>query len=110
VQIQDAGGNPVTDSTATITLTRTPGSGPGTLTCTDTALPAVRGVVAFAGCAIDRAGEGYTLTATAGTDPAVPPLTSDPVTITTGEPARLVFTASPQDGEAVTAVIPLATQ
>lgn len=67
VAIQDAGGNTVTTSTATITLAITPPAGSDNLTCTPNPKPAVAGVAAFAGCAIDKKRQGVTLTATSGT-------------------------------------------
>jgi len=63
VAIQDAGGNTVTSSTASVSLTITTPAG-ATLTCTANPKSAVSGVASFAGCKIDKAGT-YTLTATA---------------------------------------------
>jgi trimeric autotransporter adhesin len=62
VAFQDAGGNTVTSSNASVTLSIT--SGGGTLTCTQNTTSASSGVVAFAGCRIDTAAT-YTLTANA---------------------------------------------
>ena len=66
VTVQDAQGNPVTSSTASITLALTSGTGTagallgGTLT-----RAAVNGVATFSDLTLDKAGVGYTLTATA---------------------------------------------
>ncbi len=69
VAIQDAGTNTVTTTAfATATVTLAIGTNPsgGTLTCTGgLSKAAVAGVATFSGCAIDRAGTGYTLVATA---------------------------------------------
>ncbi|MCX5761832.1 MAG: Ig-like domain-containing protein [Gemmatimonadetes bacterium] len=64
VTLQDAGGNTVTSS-ATVTLTITTPAG-ATLVCTSSAVDATNGVATFAGCKIDKAATGYTLTATSG--------------------------------------------
>ncbi|MCX5761833.1 MAG: hypothetical protein NTW72_10095, partial [Gemmatimonadetes bacterium] len=62
--MQDAQGNTVTSSSASITLAiTTPGA--ATLTCTNSAVTASSGVATFAGCKIDKAPADYTLTATA---------------------------------------------
>ncbi|HXG40475.1 MAG TPA: hypothetical protein VNJ28_05990 [Candidatus Limnocylindrales bacterium] len=69
VAVQDAGGNTVTTgaaSSATITLGIGANPGGGTLTCTGgLSKAAVNGVATFSGCRIDRAGNGYTLIASA---------------------------------------------
>ena len=58
VTVQDAGGNTVTGSTASITLAIGTNPGGGTLTCTTNPRTAVAGVDTFAGCKIDKAGTG----------------------------------------------------
>ena len=67
VAIQDAFGNTVTTSVASVTLSITSGTGnpSGVLTCTANPKAAVAGIVTFAGCKINLAGSGYTLTASA---------------------------------------------
>jgi len=66
VTVQDAFGNTITTSSASVTLTITSGTGTSgaVLTCTANPKAAASGVVAFAGCKINLAGSGYTLTAT----------------------------------------------
>jgi hypothetical protein len=59
VQVQDAGGNPVLLASGVITLTS---SVTGTLSGTATATPFL-GTATFSNLAINKAGEGYTLTA-----------------------------------------------
>ncbi|MDR3742687.1 MAG: hypothetical protein P4L40_27035, partial [Terracidiphilus sp.] len=70
VTVQDAGGNTVTTSTASITLAITSGTGAAGagLTCTANPKNAASGVDTFAGCKIDTgSNSSYTLTATSGT-------------------------------------------
>src|SRR5258708_10394726 len=80
VSVQDAQGNVVTSSTASITMAITSGTGTagavlgGTLTQTT-----VNGVAMFANLAVDTAGTSYTLSATSGT---LMSATSTPFTIT----------------------------
>lgn len=64
VAVRDAYGNTVSSS-ASITLTIGTNPGGGTLTCTTNPRAASAGVATFTGCSINRAGTGYTLTATA---------------------------------------------
>src|SRR5581483_8387063 len=96
VTIQDAGGNTV-NSTASVTLAvgTNPSSGTPTLTCTANPKAATAGVVTFAGCKIDLAGTGYTLTATSGT---LTSATSSAFNITPGAISKLVFTTQPGNG------------
>lgn len=67
VAVQDAGGNTITTSTATISLAITPPTASAILTCTTNPKPATAGVAPFAGCKIDKKGTSDTLTATSGT-------------------------------------------
>jgi hypothetical protein len=67
VAIQDAGGNTLTTAAATtVTLALGANPGAGTLTCTggNTRTTSL-GIAAFSGCAINNAGVGYTLVASA---------------------------------------------
>jgi hypothetical protein len=90
VSIQDAGGNTITTSAATVDLTLTGSSG-AALNCTASAVAAVSGVAAFTGCSIDKTGT-YTLTATsAGLIFTV----SNPTVIAAGAATKLGFTAQP---------------
>ena len=81
VTVQDAFGNTVTTSVASVTLTITTGTGTSgaVLTCTTNPQAAVAGVDTFAGCKINLAGTGYNLTATAS---GLTPATSSTFTIT----------------------------
>ena len=63
VTVEDAGGNTVTTSSASVLLTPSSSSLSG---CTNP-LAATSGVATFSGCKISTAANGYTLTATSGT-------------------------------------------
>jgi len=94
VTVEDANNNPVASSSAAVTVARTGGTGTGgaVLTCTSNTVTAVSGVATFAGCAMDKAGGGYTLTATATNMAAA---TSGSFTVTVGSAAKLAFTTQP---------------
>ena len=105
VTVEDAGGNTVTTDTSTVTLAITSGTpttgGPGTLTCTGgLSKAASSGVATFAGCKIDKSGNGYTLTATDG---SLTSATSGTFNITVGSAAQLAFTPSPSNSTGGTA-------
>jgi hypothetical protein len=80
VTVQDAGGNTVTSSSTSVTLSITGSPSGANLTCPTNPPAAVAGVVTFAGCKIDKAGT-YTLTATAS---GLTSGTSSSFTITSG--------------------------
>ncbi len=65
VAIQDASGNTVTSATGQVTLAIGANPGGGTLSGTTT-VSAVNGVAVFSTLSIDKAGNGYTLTAASG--------------------------------------------
>jgi hypothetical protein len=91
LQLQDASGALVTyDSTSTVRLDITSGTGTAgaVLTCDSNPVIANSGVATFSGCKIDRAGTGYTLTATA--IPVVTPAVSNPFNITAGAVSAFV--------------------
>ena len=95
VQIEDASGNPIAGDTTTVTLAIGTNPSGGTLSgCTGTSNG--NGQVTFSGCKIDKAGTGYTLTATDAADnlttPSVP---SYPLNVAVGPAAQLSFTTSP---------------
>ena len=68
VAVEDASGNVVVGYSTQITLAITAGTGQSgaVLSCTTNPLTPTSGVATFAGCAIDRWGTAYTLTATSG--------------------------------------------
>jgi hypothetical protein len=93
VAIQDAGGNTV-NSTASITLAIGTNPSSGTLSGTKI-VAAVAGTATFSGLSIDKAGNGYTLTATSG---ALTSATSTALNVTVGSAAQLAFTTQPGGG------------
>ncbi len=91
VTVQDAEGNTVTSSTASVTIAIGTNAGSGTLSGTAT-VSAVNGVATFSGLSINKTGTGYTLSASsAGLSGA----TSSSFTIDPGEASVLVFTTQP---------------
>ena len=104
VAVQDQYGNTVTGNTSSVTVAIGTNPGGGTLSCTTNPLAASAGVASFAGCKIDKAGTGYTLTATDGT---LTSATSSAFNITVGPAAKLAFTQPPGNS---TGGIALATQ
>ena len=96
VKVRDANGNIVATSVLPITLAIGTNPGGGTLSGTLTQ-NAVNGIASFPGLSINKAGTGYTLTATSG---ALTGATSTPFTIAGGTIASLAFTSEPSGGTA----------
>ena len=95
VTIQDAGGNTVTTDTNAVTMAIGTNPSTGTLsTCTSTT---TAGVAPFTGCKIDKAGVGYTLTATDTLDAGLT-AASAPFDVTAGTASHLAFTTEPGNG------------
>ena len=104
VAVEDAEGNVVTSYLGLIVLTITAGTGDSEarlLGGTKTGL--VNGTVDFRYISIDKAGVGYTLTASSGN---LIPATSAPLTILPGEPVKLAFTVQTSGGKAGTPLTP----
>jgi prepilin-type N-terminal cleavage/methylation domain-containing protein len=97
VTIEDTAGNTVANNTSSVTLSITSGTGTAgaTLTCGANPKAATAGVVAFAGCKINKAGANYTLTAIDG---GLPPAVTSAFNITVGPAAKLGFTTPPSGG------------
>jgi len=92
VLVEDAAGNPVTSSTASITLAIGTNAGPGgTLSGTKT-VSAILGVAIFSGLSIDIDGTAYTLSASAS---SLTGATSTGFNITAAAASKLVFTTQP---------------
>jgi alpha-tubulin suppressor-like RCC1 family protein len=91
VTIQDADGRTVTGATTSVTLSIGPNSPAGTLAGTVT-VAAVDGVAVFPNISIDKAGSGYTLSATA---PNLAGATSSIFAVIPGAPVKLGFTVQP---------------
>jgi hypothetical protein len=91
VQVQDASGNAVTGSTASITINSTAAGVGGTTT-----VAAVNGVATFSNLVFTTAGS-YTLTAASA---GITSATSTPFTISAGAATKLVFSTEPTNGAA----------
>ena len=91
VSVEDALGNVVTSSSASVALAIGTNPGGGTLTCTTNPLNASSGVATFS-CSINKTGTGYTLTATST---GLTSVTSSAFNITPGTAAKLVVTTQP---------------
>ncbi len=97
--VEDAGNNPVTTSTATVTVAITTNPGGGTLSGTLSTTPS-NGVVTFADLSINKTGTGYKLTLTStGLTSAV----SSAFNVTPGAATQVAFTQQPSGGTAGTA-------
>ena len=94
VAIEDSQGHVVTSDQSTVTLAMGNNPGNGTLSGCSSAT-AVNGVATFTGCTIDKAGTGYTLTATDAADSLNVPVASTAFNITVGPPSQLAFTTQP---------------
>ncbi|HSB54726.1 MAG TPA: Ig-like domain-containing protein, partial [Gemmatimonadales bacterium] len=91
VELQDATGARVTGQVAVVTLAL--GSNPGGATLSGTLTrTSVNGLATFTGLSLDRAGTGYTLTATAS---GLGGATSSAFTIAAGPPSQLKFVVQP---------------
>jgi len=114
VAIEDAQGQIVTTSTASVTIAITPGTGtPGAILKTKLTRNAINGVVGFEVLTIDRAGTGYTFTVTSsGLNSAV----SAPFDVGSGGPGpatRLGVVTQPSAvtaGAAITPAVQIAVQ
>ncbi len=92
VAIQDAGGNTVTTSSASVTLTITPPAPGATLRCSKNSRTTSSGVANFSRCKINKAGT-YTLTAKS---PSLASAVSTPFGIFSAA-TKLAFTTDPTD-------------
>jgi len=91
VTIQDANGRTVAGATTNVTLSVGPNSPAGTLVGTAT-VAAVNGVAVFRNVSIDKAGSGYTLSASA---PNLTGATSSAFDVFPGPATKLGFTVQP---------------
>ena len=105
VTVEDANGNTVTGSAASILLAITAGTGTAgaALSCTTNPLAASAGVASFAGCSINLAGNGYTLRATSG---ALTAATSSAINVSVGAATKLAFTVQPTNTAAGSSITP----
>lgn len=104
VTLQDPSGNTVTGATHAVTIAITTGTGVSGATLTGTLTQnAVNGVATFTDLGIQKAGTGYTITATAeGLTSAV----SDPFSVNPGAPAKLIVQTQPGSSLAGFSVVP----
>jgi Pro-kumamolisin, activation domain/Bacterial Ig-like domain (group 3) len=112
VTIQDASGNTVTTATNQVTLALLSNPGGSTLGGTLTATP-VNGVATFSNLSLNKAGTGYTLTATSA--PVLTAATSATfnVSTSTGPAAKLAFTGQPSNvntGASITPAVAVTVQ
>ena len=105
VQVQDAYGNTVASATTPITLALAANPGGSTLGGTVT-VNAVNGVATFSTLTLNKAGTGYTLSASAA---GLAGATSNTFTITSGPPAQLVFATYPNTSVVGTVITPAVT-
>jgi hypothetical protein len=105
VTVQDQFGNTVTADTSTVTVAIANNPSGGTLSGTKS-VAAVSGVATFSGLSIDKAGTGYTLSATDGSLAAA---TSNPFTITVGAANKLAFAQQPTTTVAGVSIAPAVT-
>ncbi|HEX4677700.1 MAG TPA: invasin domain 3-containing protein, partial [Gaiellaceae bacterium] len=94
VKVEDAGGNVITtDNTTQVTITIGTNPSAGTLSgCATNPITVSSGVATFAGCKIDKAGTGYTLTTT--NTAALTNGTSSAFNITVGTATQVTLTTS----------------
>ncbi len=102
VRVLDTVGNPSTDSTASITLALGTNAGNGTLLGTRT-VAAVNGVATFSDLSLEKAGTGYTLSASAT---GLTAATSSAFDVRASTPSALAFAQQPTNVEAGKAFTP----
>jgi len=111
VTVRDTLGNTVTASTDSITVAITSGTGTeGAVLGGTRKVAAVSGVATFGTLTVDKAGTGYTLTATA---PSRTSATSAAFAVTPGAAAKLGFTVQPRNvvaGETMSPAVRVAVQ
>jgi hypothetical protein len=95
VSVEDAYGNVVPTGTDTVSLAITTGTGTSGATLGCSSAVTTAGVASFAGCVINDAGTGYTLTATDGPLSGV---STPAFAVYTSTPTHLVFSTEPGGG------------
>ncbi len=104
VSARDAGGQPVTSFTGSVTIAITSGTGATGAALSGTAtIAAINGTATFAGLNIDKSATGYSFTATAG---GLQPAVSAPFAITADTATQLVFTVAPSTVTAGATITP----
>src|SRR5215510_6769824 len=102
VTAQDAQGNLVQSYSGSVSVVIGNNPGGGALSGVTT-VSAVAGVATFSGLSINKAGVGYTLSASSG---ALTGATSTPFTVSSGAAATLSFTVQPSNATAGAAIAP----
>ena len=102
VVAHDAQGNTATGFSGNVTMALGANPGSGTLAGTTT-VAAASGVATFANLSINKAGTGYTLTASASGPTSA---TSNPFTVSAAAATQLAFTVQPPNGAAGAALTP----
>ena len=105
VQVEDANGNVVTSSTASIAMAIGTNPGSGTLSGT-TPVSAVNGVATFSNLSINKTGAGYTLAASSN---GLTGATSNTFNITAGTATQLAFGTQPSNTAAGSSITPAMT-
>ena len=105
VEVQDAGGNRISTSTAPVTMSLGTNPGGATLSGTRT-VNAVAGVATFTDLRINRVGNGYTLSAAS---PGLTDAVSSTFNVTPGAAATMRFGVQPSDVVAGAAISPAIT-
>jgi hypothetical protein len=96
VTVQDTGGYTVSTSNAAVTLAITSGTGTtGAILSGTKTVNAVNGIATFSGLSIDKAGAGYTLTATS---PGMTTATTTAFSVSAGPATKLIVTTQPSSG------------
>jgi hypothetical protein len=103
VAVQDVNGHTATnDNTDTVTLATDNNPVGGVLTCANSGgrtVTVASGVADFTGCAITKAGTGYTLTASSASSPSLSaPANANSFDIVGGAATQLVFSTDPVTG------------
>jgi len=102
VTVEDAGGNPITTATNSITIAIGTNPGGGTLSGTTT-VAAVNGVATFSNLSINKTGTGYTLAASAT---GLTGSSSTAFNVTAGAAAKLAFSVQPSNVAAGASITP----
>src|SRR5690242_16617485 len=106
VEIRDALNNRVTTASNQISLAILNNAGGGTLSGTVANVSPVSGVASFGNASIDKAGTGYTLSATAS---GLTSATSSAFTITAGAATHLAFSQQPSSAGSGATIAPAVT-
>jgi alpha-tubulin suppressor-like RCC1 family protein len=102
VKVEDAHGNVVTTASNTVAMAIGTNPAAGVLSGT-VSIAAVAGVATFSSLSLDKAGSGYTLSATAT---GLTGATSSPFNVTAGSPARIVITTQPTNAIVGSSIAP----